>query len=97
MDQAHLVPRMQLPALLFKAAMPRLAKALAAAGQPPPRAEEKERLFARLEEACQDLPDEVFQGWEDPAWEERAPTLPPVRALLETAVADLVAARPKPP
>ena len=86
-------PRIRLAALLFRTAMPQLAKALAAAGQGPPRPEEKERLFARLEEAAWAFGPEVYDGSDDAAWEEKVLALHPVRARLAAEVEDVARAR----
>lgn len=93
-DPAYAHPRVLAAPILFRAAMPLFSKALSAAGKPPPQAAEKEQLFARLEEGAFELPDEAFAGWEDgEEWEERFPTLAPVRALLDAAVAERLEAR----
>jgi hypothetical protein len=86
-------PRIRLAALLFRAAMPRLAQALAAQGRGPPRAEEKERLFARLEEAAWAFGDEVVEGSDEDGWETRVLAHPAVRTLLAAAVEDVAKAR----
>lgn len=85
--------RIRLAALLFRAAMPQLAKALAAAGQAPPRPEEKERLFARLEEAAWSFGPEVDEERDEDAWEEIVLARPEVRDALAAAVADVAKAR----
>ena len=93
MDPQDVQARVRLAALLFKTAMPQLAKALAAAGEPPPRPGEKERLFARIEESAWTFPVEVYDGSEDAGWEERVLALHPVRARLAALVEDVVKAR----
>jgi hypothetical protein len=85
--------RIRLAALLFRTAMPQLAKALAAAGHAPPRAEEKGRLFGRLEEAAWSFGPEVDEGSEEDGWEEAVLARHPVRARLAAAVEDVVKAR----
>ena len=86
-------PRVRLAALLFKAAMPRLAKALAAAGRGAPRPEEKERLFARLEEAAWGFAPEVYAGSGGDDWEEAVLARPDVQARLAAEVEAVARAR----
>lgn len=87
--------RIRLSALLFRAAMPRLAKALAAAGEAPPRPEEKEALLARLETAAWTLGPEVLRGPDDAGWEERAVADPSVEAALAGAIGEIAGQRRK--
>lgn len=84
-------PRVQLVGLLFKTAMPMLARATA--GGAPPRPQEKEALLARIEEGAWSLGPEIFDGWDLPDWEEDVLELAPVRALLDAAVSSVVSAR----
>lgn len=85
-------PRVQLIGLLFKTAMPMLARALGPGA--PPRPQEKEALLARLEEGAWSLGPEVYDGWDLPDWEDDVLELAPVRALLDAAVAAAASARP---
>lgn len=86
--------RVRLAMLLFRAAMPRLAGALADAGEAPPRPTEKERLLGRLEEAAWDLDEALLEGSDDEdAWHDRVLADARVDALLRDEVAAILAAR----
>lgn len=93
MDAGEVQARIRLSALLFRAAMPRFAQALAAAGHAPPRADEKELLLARLERGAWELPSALLFDAEADAWEEKVALSPAVRALLADAVDERVRAR----
>lgn len=94
MNPDEVQARVRLSALLFRSAMPRLAKALPT----PPRPEEKERLYAGVERAAWEMDERLLDGSEDDdAWDEKVLADPAVRARVAALVADVAKARAGPP
>lgn len=84
--------RVRLVGILFRECIRAYAAALAKAGLPPPRPEEKEALLRGVEETAWELtlvPVEREPG----EWDDRSPTDPQVRGLVQQQVEALLARR----